>query len=932
MDKLAPFQTYHNPSPNQNPLTHRPKQTSFNSLASPSLALAPISPDTAPLSASPLPQFQPLNPLKDVKTLESVKIKHAQILKTRNSDSKAESLITSYLELGEFRTAAMVFFVGYARNYVAWSSFLDEFQSFGGDPVEILKVFQELNCKGVVFDSEIVTIILKICIRVMDVWLGLEVHASLVKRGFELDVYVRSALLNYYQKCWDVDTANQLFDEMSVRNDLLWNEAIMINLKNERFGNAVKLFREMQFSSAKAKDSTILKMLQACGKEGALNEGKQIHGYVIRNSLESNLYICNSLIIMYSRDSKLRQARIVFDSMKNCNVSSWNSIISSYAALGQLNDAWELFHEMELSSMKPDIITWNSLLSGCALNGLDREVLVILHKMQVAGFRPNSSSVTSVLQAVIELKLLKFGKEIHGYVIRNGLNHDVYVETSLLDMYVKNDCLPISRRVFDSMKKNIVAWNSLITGYAYKGLFHDAERLLEKMEEEGIRADIVTWNGLVYGYSMWGDNEEAMAIINEIRNSGLTPNVVSWTALISGSSQNGKFKESLEYFIQMQQQGIKPNSTTITNLLRTCGGLSLLKTGKEIHCLSVKTEFVEDAYVATALIDIYSKLGDLRSGCEVFRKIKNKTLACWNCMIMGFAIYGLRTEAISLYDKMRQVGIMPDSITFTALLSACKNSGLVTQGWNYFDSMKKDYSIEPTIEHYSCMVDLLGRAGYLDEAWDFIQTMPVKPDATIWGAFLGSCRIYTNLEYAETAAEELFKLEPYNSANYHLMMNLYAMSNRWDDVKRVRDLMDNKGVKSREVWSYIQIDREVHRFFAWGKPHQDEGEIYFELYRLVAELKKVGYVPDINCVLLDIEEEEKEKVLLSHTEKLAITYGLIKREGGAPIRVIKNSRICSDCHTAAKLISLVRSVEIILKDGVRFHYFRSGECSCNDFW
>lgn len=942
MDKLSPFHRHHNPPLSQNPVTHKPKPTT---LSPATLSLVPTSSfsETTSLSASPpphsykhFPNFRFLDNLSDVKTLDSVKATHAQMMKTCNvciSDSMAKTLITSYLEHGDFRSAAMVFFVGFARNYVMWTSFLEEFESYGGDPIQVLQVFQELHFKGVLFDSRIFTVILKICIRAMDSWMGLEVHASLIKRGFELDTYVKSALLNFYERCWGVESANQVFYEMPERDDLLWNEAILVNLKNERFVNALKLFTGMQFSFVKANASTLLKMLQACGKHGALTEGKQIHGYVIKHKLESNLSICNSLINMYSRNGKLKLARRVFDSMKDRNLSTWNSIMSSYSALGYVKDAWNLFHKMESSGVKPDIITWNCLLSGHAVHGSYIEILPILKEMQAAGFRPNSGSITSVLQAVTELRLLNVGKENHAYVIRNGLNYDIYVETSLLDMYVKNDRLTISRAIFNTMRnKNIVAWNSLITGYAFKGHFYDARRLLNDMEEEGITPDLVTWNGLVSGFSLWGHNEEALAVIQDIKSSGLAPNVVSWTALISACSQKGNYRESLEYFVQMQQEGIKPNSSTLSSLLRTCGGLSLLKKGKEIHCFSTRNGFMEDVYIATALIDMYSKSGHLKSAHEVFRRTKNKTLACWNCMIMGYSIYGLGKEAISLFREMQEADILPDSITFTALLSACKNSGLVDEGWDYFDSMSKDYGIKPTIEHYSCMVDLLGRAGYLDEAWDFIQTMPLKPDATIWGAFLGSCRIHTNLEFAEIAAKELFKLEPYNSANYVLMMNLYAMSNRWEDVELIRGLMGEKGVKIREVWSWIQINNTVHVFSAGGKPHDAEGEIYFELYQLVSEMKKLGYVPDIDCVYLNTDEEEKEKALLSHTEKLAIAYGLIKTKNSAPIRVIKNTRICSDCHTAAKYISLARGVEIFLRDGVRFHHLKAGRCSCNDFW
>lgn len=844
-----------------------------------------------------------------------------------------KSLISSYVKFNDFRAATTIFFVGFARNYVFWSSFLDELQSCGGQTRRVLEVFGELCGKGVVFDSKVLTLVLKMCSSLMDPWLGLQIHADLVKKGFDLDVHLKCALMNFYGRCWELESANQVFNEMVEKKELAWNEVIMLNLRNERWEKAMELFRGMQFSCAKAYASTVAKLLHCCSKVGALEEGKQIHGYVLKFALESDLLVSNSLINMYSRNNRLELARRVFGLMQDHNLSSWNSIISAYATHGYLNDAWNVLKEMESSDVKHDIITWNCLLSGHALHGSHKAVLKILRRMQVVGFRPNSSSITSVLQAVIELGILNFGREIHGYVTRNELDFDAYVVTSLLDMYVKHNDIGKANAVFSCMKnkRNIVAWNTLISGYSFKGLFDDARKLMNEMEEEGITPDLVTWNSLISGYSMWGKDDEALGLIHQVKSSGMSPNVVSWTALVSGSSQNGSYRESLEFFSQMQREGIRPNSVTLSSLLRNCGGLSLLQKGKEIHSFSIKNGFIEDVFVATALIDMYCKSGNLKAAYEVFERIENKTLATWNCLIMGFAIYGLGKEVVSLFEQMLGADIIPDAITFTAVLSGSKNSGLVNEGWKYFDSMSSVYGIIPTIEHYSCMVDLLGRAGYLDEAWDFMQSMPLKPDATIWGALLGSCRIHKNIQLAEIASKKLFELEPYNSANYVLMLNLYAMFDRWGDVERIKDLMSDIGVKNGQVWSWVEIDQIIHVFCA-GENHPDEGEIYYELYHLVSEMKKLGYKPDVKCVYQNIDDSEKEKVLLSHTEKLAITYGLIKSRSITPIRVIKNSRICPDCHTAAKYMSLVKNREIFLRDGSRFHHFSEGKCSCNDCW
>ncbi|KAF7826165.1 pentatricopeptide repeat-containing protein [Senna tora] len=874
--------------------------------------------------------------LDQIRTLDSVRELHAQILKMPykgNLHTMDNSLIRYYLEFGDFMSAVKVFFVGFARNYLLWNSFLEEYGSFGGDPHEILEVFKELHKIGVELNSRAFTVVLKICSSLMDLWLGLEIHACLIKRGFDVDVHLNCALINFYGMCWSVDKANQVFEETPDQEDFLWNTIIIVNLRNERWMEALEMFQRMQLSSSKPTCGTIVKLLQACGKLRALNEGKQIHGYVLRSRLESNVSVCNSIISMYSRNNKLKLARAVFDSMQDHNLSSWNSIISTYAVAGYLNDVWDIFQEMESFHIKPDIITWNSLLSAYLLQGSYETVLTIFRRLQSAGFRPDSCSVTSALQAIIELGYFNSGKEIHCYIIRNRLDYDVYVCTSLVDMYVKNDCLEKAQAVFDNTEnKNICAWNSLISGYSFKGLFPNAETLLNQMEEKGIKPDLVTWNSLVSGYSMWGRSEEALTTINRIRSSGLTPNVVSWTAIISGCSQNENYKDALKFFSQMQAENVKPNSTTICSLLSACAGLSLLKKGEVMHCLSIRLGFVDDVYVVTALIDMYSKAGKLKVAHDMFRRIQDKTLPCWNCMMIGYAIYGQGEEVMILFNELRKAGMQPDAITFTALLSGCKNSGLVKEGWKYFDSMKTDYNLNPTIEHYSCMVDLLGKAGYLDEAWDFIQTMPIKPDASIWGALLSSCRIHKNIKLAEVAAENLFKLEPYNSANYMLMMNLYSALNRWDDVERLKESMTSQGVKSPHVWSWTQVGQTIHTFSTEGKPHPDEGDIYFELYHLISEIRKLGYVPDINCVYQNIDESEKEKVLLSHTEKLAITYALMKSRGGAPIRVVKNTRICHDCHTAAKFISLAKNRDIFLRDGGRFHHFKNGKCTCHDGW
>ncbi|KAK1285753.1 Pentatricopeptide repeat-containing protein [Acorus calamus] len=819
----------------------------------------------------------------------------------------------------------MVFLTGFDRRGLSWEG--------ERPPFEFLDVFADSCRRGICFGEGALAAVLKVCAASMEVWLGLEIHAWVFKKGLDSNTHLRSALMDFYEDCLGSEHAEALFDEMTVRDPFLFKKAIALSTRSGTWYKNLILLREMHSSGFKADNITIARVLQACGRLEALREGAQIHGYAMRSGAAFDLLVCNSLISMYSKNSVVEKAGKVFELMRDRSSASWNSLLSGYTLNGFLDEAWKLFDRMSLSDMKPDLVTWNCLISGEFLHGSMNGALMVLRMMQSEGFKPNSSSMTRVLQTISDSGSLEFGKEVHGYVMRNGHADDIYIGTSLVDMYLKCGSLSSARKVFDGIEgRNTFTWNCLIKGYAYNGLFDEALELLMQMEKEGIKPDLTTWNGVISGYSMKGLFKQALVLIRRLRSMGLTPNVVSWTAIISGCCQSGNNEESLLLLREMQKEHVEPNAATIASLLRACAGLAFLGKGQELHCLAIQKGLDEDIFVSTALIDMYSKSGSLRNARHVFEKASSKSLVSWNAMLVSLSTHGLGEEAISLFHEMCDSGIRPDGITFTALLSACRHSGLITEGWKYFDAMKSDYNVNPTMEHYACMVDLLGRGGYLDEAWEFIKDMPLEPDAGVWGALLRACKAHRNLELAETAARKLFMLEPLNSGNYLLMMDLYALENRWEDVENLRYTMNVVGVTDRYGWSWIQINQKVHVFYVNEESFLDMGEIYFELFQLVSEARKLGYVPDVCCVVQNVEGEEKEKILLSHTEKLAVAYGLIHADRSVPIRVIKNARICSDCHTLMKYISRIRDRKISLRDGRRFHHFEDGKCSCNDYW
>ncbi|KAL0422106.1 UNVERIFIED_CONTAM: Pentatricopeptide repeat-containing protein [Sesamum latifolium] len=329
---------------------------------------------------------------------------------------------------------------------------------------------------------------------------------------------------------------------------------------------------------------------------------------------------------------------------------------------------------------------------------------------------------------------------------------------------------------------------------------------------------------------------------------------------------------------------------------------------------------------------MYAKCGRLDLAWDVFEKIKWKEVFSWNAMISGLSMHGRADDAIDLFLKMQRDNVKPNDITFVALLNACAHAGLVHEGLKYFVRMKREYLVEPTAEHYGCVVNLLGKAGYLKEAENLISSMPMKPNGAVWGARLGACRIHGNVQLGEKAGEILLDLEPENSGRYTMLSNIYAKAGKWDKAQKVRTLMKERGVKTVTGRSIIDLNGVVHEFKAGDSSHPRMKDINLILEKIIQEIQLKGHQPDTSQVLFDINEEEKETSLKYHSEKLAIAFGILNTEPGATIRIVNNLRVCEDCHSATKIISQAHNREIIVRDRARYHHFRNGKCSCKDFW
>ncbi|KAJ6966062.1 pentatricopeptide repeat-containing protein [Populus alba x Populus x berolinensis] len=409
-------------------------------------------------------------------------------------------------------------------------------------------------------------------------------------------------------------------------------------------------------------------------------------------------------------------------------------------------------------------------------------------------------------------------------------------------------------------------------------------------------------------------------------------NVRSWTSMISGFVQCGKPKEAIDLFMKLEDEAVRPNEVTVVSVLAACADLGDLDLGRSVHEYSTKSGFERNVHVCNTLIDMYVKCGCLENARRVFYEMEERTVVSWSAMIAGLAMHGQAEEALCLFSEMIKLGVKPNGVTFIGLLHACSHMGLIDEGRRFFASMTADYGVIPQIEHYGCVVDLFSRAGLLEEAREFILSMPIKPNGVVWGALLGGCKVHKNIDLAEEAIKHLSELDPLNDGYYVVISNIYAEAERWEDAARVRKLMKDRGVKKTSGWSSITVNGVVHEFVAGDQTHPQAEDICKIWDKLLVKMKRRGYAPNTSVVLLDVEEKEKEKFLYRHSEKLAVVFGLMTTPEGTPIRIMKNLRVCEDCHAALKIISGMTSREIIVRDRNRFHCFRDGQCSCRDFW
>ncbi|KAI9169262.1 hypothetical protein LWI28_009707 [Acer negundo] len=770
---------------------------------------------------------------------------HAQFilngLCNKNNATFNARILGMYVFCGSFKDAMNMFFRFDLNTTMPWNRMIRVFAKMGWFKYSLLFYFKMLSF-GTLPDKYSFPCVIKACGALNNVRLGRLVHDTVRLLGLEFDVFVGSSLVKLYAESHCIGDARCLFDKLSHRDCVLWNVMLNGYVICGESENAIRVFKEMRTSENKPNSVTFAGILSACATEAMIDLGTQLHGSVIHFGLEFDSPVANTLLALYSK-------------------------------CGQLSDAVKLFELMP----QIDLVTWNGMIAGHVQNRFMDEASDLFHMMISSGVKPDSITFSSFLPSVTESTSLRQGKEIHGYIVRNGVPLDAFLKSALIDLYFKCRNVEMAYKIFNqSVTIDLVMCTAMISGYVLNGMHNDALEMFRWLlhEKNKFSPNAVTLASVLPACSSLAALKLGKELHCNILKNGLDKrchvgsaitdmyskcgrldlahktfgrvsekDAVCWNSMIISCSQNGKPEEAINFFRQMAMEGIKHDRVSISGALSACANLPALSYGKEIHCFMIKGICSSDIFAESSLIDMYAKCGSLEHAQIVFDMMQGKNEVAWNSIIAAYGSHGCLKDSLALFHKMLEDKIQPDHVTFLAIISACGHAGQVAYGIHYFRCMTEEYGIPARLEHYACMVDLYGRAGRLNEAFETINSMPFPPDAGVWGTLLGACRVHGNVELAEVASRHLFHLEPQNSGYYLLLSNIHADAGEWGNALKIRKMMKQRGVQKVPGYSWIEIHNTTHIFVAADESHPEFVHIYSLLKNLLSEMKKEGYMP-----------------------------------------------------------------------------------------
>ena len=743
-------------------------------------------------------------------------------------------LLQMYARSCSFQNACHMFDTMPFRNLHSWAALLRVHVEMGFFE-EAFLLFEQLLYEAVRLEFFVFPVVLKVCCGLCAVELGRQLHGMALKYGFVKNIYVGNALIDMYGKCGSLDEAKKVLEGMPQKDCVSWNSLITAcvanglvyealdllqnmtagecgvapNLvswsvviggfaQNGYYVESVKLLSRMVLEAGMRPNAqTLASVLPACGRMQWLYLGKELHGYVVRHEFFSNAFVVNGLVDMYRRCGDMESAFKMFSRFSRKCAASYNAVIAGYWENGNVFRARELFDQMEKKGVERDRISWNSMISGYVAYSMFDEAFSLFRDLLKVGIEPDSFTLGSVLAGCADMASIQRGKEIHSHAIVKGLQFNSFVGGALVEMYSKCRDLVAAQRAFDDVTEtDLPTWNALISGYARSDQTEKIGELLQKMKREGFEPNVYTWNGIIAGYV-----------------------------------ENKRCDSAMQLFTEMQIANFRPDIYTVGMILAACSKLATIQRGKQVHAYSIRAGHDSYVHIGAALVDMYAKCGDVKQCYRVYNRISDHNLVSHNAMITAYAMHGYGDEGIALFHRMLSDKVRPDHVTFLAVLSSCVHAGSLEIGHECFDLMAT-YNVAPSLKHYTCMVDLLSRAGKLYEAYKLIKNLPMEADAVTWNALLGGCFIHNEDTLGEVAAEKLIELEPDNPGNYVMLANLYASVGKWHYLAQTRQLMKDMGMQKSPGCSWMEDRDGIHVFVASDKTHKRTHDIYSVLNSL----------------------------------------------------------------------------------------------------
>ncbi|EOA25387.1 hypothetical protein CARUB_v10018718mg [Capsella rubella] len=664
---------------------------------------------------------------------------------------------------------------------------------------------------------------------------GRKIHDHILKSNCKYDTILNNHILSMYGKCGSLRDAREVFDFMPERNLVSYTSVITGYSQNGQGAEAIKLYLKMLQEDLVPDQFAFGSIIKACASTGDVGLGKQLHAQVIKLESSSHLIAQNALIAMYVRFSQMSDASKVFYGIPSKDLISWSSIIAGFSQLG---------YEFEALSHLKEMLSFGV-------------------------FQPNEYIFGSSLKACSSLLRPDYGSQIHALCIKSELAGNAVAGCSLCDMYARCGFLTSARRVFTQIERlDTASWNVIISGLANNGCANEAVSVFSQMRNSGFipdatslrsllcaqtnsmalcqgmqihsfiikygfLTDLSVCNSLLTMYTFCSDLYCCFRIFDDFRNNA---DSVSWNAILTACLQHEQSVEMLRLFKLMLASECEPDHITMGNLLRACVEISSLKLGSQIHCYSLKTGLVLEQFIINGLIDMYAKCGSLWQARKIFDSMHNRDVVSWSTLIGGYAQSGLGEETLILFREMKFAGIEPNHVTFIGVLTACSHVGLVEEGLQLYASMQTEHGISPTKEHCSCVVDLLARAGHLNLAEKFINEMKLEPDVVIWKTLLSACKTQGNADLAKKAAENILKIDPFNSTAHVLLCSIHASSGNWEDAALLRSSMKKQDVKKIPGQSWIEVKEQIHIFLAEDVLHPESDDIYTVLHNLWSQM------------------------------------------------------------------------------------------------